>query len=93
MLRPAGQGGTLKLYGLWGSDPNPPLLPTRFLDTSVLEREFKSESVTLDAGDLVVFNSGKYVHRVTPVEGTLARVTMGGFATVDRQRTHLVYWS
>ena len=26
---------------------------------SVLEREFKSESVTLDAGDLVVFNCGK----------------------------------
>ncbi|MGB0646720.1 MAG: 2OG-Fe(II) oxygenase [Bradymonadia bacterium] len=93
VLQPASTGGDLKLYGLWGSDPNPPLLPTRFLDTEVLENEFKSESVSLDAGDLVVFNSGKYVHRVTPVEGTVPRVTMGGFATVDRERTHLVYWS
>ena len=93
VLRPSLLGGALKLYGLWGSDPNPPVLPTRFLDAQVLDGEYVCETVDLSAGDMVVFNSGKHVHRVTQVQSETSRVTMGGFATVDTARSHLVFWS
>jgi hypothetical protein len=47
----------------------------------------------LRSGDLIVFNAGKHVHRVTPVEGSRPRLTLGGFLTVDRERTRLAFWS
>jgi hypothetical protein len=93
VLRPSTAGGALKLYGLWGSDPNPPVLPTRFLDAQVLDEAYICETVDLSAGDMVVFNSGKHVHRVSQVQSDESRVTMGGFATVDTGRSHLVFWS
>jgi hypothetical protein len=92
-LQPAEQNGNLILYGLWGSDPNPPMLPTRFLDTEALERDFQREVLDLRAGDLVIFDSGRHVHRVSPVEGALPRLTVGGFLTADVERTRLAFWS
>ena len=86
-------GGQLVVYGLWGSDPNPPVLPTRFLDTAAIEQRFGREVCDLRSGDLVVFNAGKHVHRVTPVEGSHPRLTLGGFLTIDRERTRLAFWS
>ena len=86
-------GGVLTLYGLWGSDPNPPMLPTRFLDAEVLEREYLKAPLELNAGDLVIFDSGRHVHRVTPVVGPTPRLTLGGFMTPTRQRTRLGFWS
>jgi hypothetical protein len=86
-------GGQLVIYGLWGSDPNPPVLPSRFLDTAAIEQRFNRHRCDLRSGDLIVFNAGKHVHRVTPVEGTRPRLTMGGFLTVDRARTRLAFWS
>ena len=92
-LQPAERNGDLIIYGLWGSDPNPPMLPTRFLDTAALERDFERRVVHLQAGDMVIFDSGRHVHRVSPVEGARPRLTLGGFLTVDVDRTRLAYWS
>ena len=92
-LQPAESGGQLIVYGLWGSDPNPPMLPTRFLDTEVLERDYVRYTFDLHAGDMIIFNSGRHVHRVSPVEGDDSRMTLGGFITVDCERTHLIHWS
>jgi hapalindole-type alkaloid chlorinase len=86
-------GGELVVYGLWGSDPNPPLLPTRFLDTQALEEGFLKHTCALGEGDLVVFDAGRFVHRVRPVEGDRPRLTLGGFLTVDPARTRLAFWS
>ena len=86
-------GGELVVYGLRGSDPNPPMLPTRFLDTAALEREYLRDVVPLQAGDLVVFDSGRHVHRVTPVGGDSARLTLGGFLTPAQDRSRLAFWS
>ena len=91
-LQPAELAGQLVIYGLWGSDPNPPMLPTRFLDTEILERDFKRSILDLRAGDLVIFDSGRHVHRVTPVEGARPRLTLGGFLTADVDRTQLAFW-
>lgn len=93
VLQSPARGGVLTLYGLWGSDPNPPMLPTRFMDTEALEREYYRAPISLKAGDLVIFNSGRYVHRVTPVEGLRGRVTLGGFMTLSTQRDRVGFWS
>lgn len=87
------QGGRLAIYGLRSDDPNPPMLPTRFMDANALDREYYVERLTLDVGDLVIFNSGVHVHRVEPVVGEQSRVTLGGFLTVDQARTHAIFWS
>ena len=92
-LQPAERDGDLVIYGLWGSDPNPPMLPTRFLDTDALERDFERHVTDLGAGDLIIFDSGRHVHRVSPVEGTRPRMTLGGFMTADVDRTQLAFWS
>ena len=89
----AEQGGELIVYGLTSDDPNPPLLPTRFVDTGALEKDYYKAKINLDAGDLILFNSGRYVHRVNQVGGSKARMTIGGFLTRDKADTHLVYWS
>lgn len=86
-------GGELAVYGLWGSDPNPPMLPTRFLDTQALEDRFGKHVFNLRAGDLLVFDSGRHVHRVTPVEGGRPRLTLGGFMTLAKDRGRAAYWS
>jgi len=93
LLQPATSGGCLIVYGLLGSDPNPPMLPTRFLDTDVLENEYIRCTVPMKAGDVVVFNSGAHVHRVSEVTSAQSRLTMGGFATVDQARRTLIFWS
>ena len=92
-LQPAQYDGELIIYGLWGSDPDPPMLPTRFVDTAALERDYHRCAVPLQAGDLVIFDSGRHVHRVTPVGGQQPRLTFGGFLTVDSDRTQLAFWS
>ncbi len=86
-------GGQLVLYSLWGSDPNPPMLPTRFLDTEAIERRFDRQVLNLRGGDLLVFDAGRHVHRVTPVEGSRPRMTFGGFITLDSGRTRLAFWA
>ena len=86
-------GGVLTLYGLWGSDPNPPMLPTRFMDTEALERDYHRVPLELSAGDLLIINSGRNVHRVTPVEGSRPRFTLGGFMTLTTQRDRVAFWS
>lgn len=86
-------GGELIVYSLWGSDPNPPVLPTRFLDTAALERDWKKATLDLRAGDLIVFDAGRHVHRVSPVQGPHPRLTLGGFLTLDVDRTRLAFWS
>ncbi len=86
-------GGELVVYGIWGSDPNVPMLPTRFVDTAALERDFEKVHVPLAAGDLVVFDAGRHIHRVTPVEGARPRLTVGGFLTVAEDRSRLAFWA
>jgi len=91
-LQAADDDGKLIVYGLWGSDPNPPMLPTRFLDTAALERDFEKHVFDLRAGDLVIFDAGHHVHRVSTVLGGRPRLTFGGFMTADVQRTRLAFW-
>ena len=46
-----------------------------------------------DVGDLLVFDSGRHFHRVTPVAGPRLRWTMGGFLARSLDETTVYYWS
>lgn len=85
-------GGELVVYGVRGDDPAVPRLPTRFLDTAAIEATYPAERLKLGAGDLLVFDAGRQVHRVTPVEGARSRLTFGGFMTLSRTRDRLAFW-
>jgi hypothetical protein len=45
------------------------------------------------AGDLLLFDAGRHFHRVTRVEGSRARWTMGCFVGRDAQSGEYVVWS
>lgn len=85
-------GGELVVYGVRGDDPAVPRLPSRFLDTATIEARYPAARLTLGAGDLLVFDAGRMVHRVAPVEGARARLTFGGFMTLSTDRSHLAFW-
>lgn len=44
-------------------------------------------------GDMIIFDAGRYYHRVTPVVGPCARWTMGGFVAPAVDRSALYYWA
>jgi hypothetical protein len=69
------------------------MLPSRFIDTEALEEGYLKEVIPLKAGDLVIFDSGRHVHRVTPVEGEVSRLTLGGFMTLSEGRDALAFWA
>ena len=39
------------------------------------------------------FPSARLLHRVAPVAGPRARITLGGFLALDRDRERVLYWS
>jgi hypothetical protein len=45
------------------------------------------------AGDLLVFDGGRYFHRVAKVKGSRIRYTIGGFMMFDQPGETLLYWS
>lgn len=85
-------GGELLVYGVRGDDPEVPVLPSRFLDTAAIEARYPVERLRLAPGDLVVFDAGRHVHRVAPVEGTRPRLTFGGFLTLSTDRRRVAFW-
>jgi hapalindole-type alkaloid chlorinase len=87
-------GGELVIYTLeWspevrGSDRG----DMYHLNESLLEQH-KSVTVAPGPGDMLVFDGGRYYHRVSPVLGERPRRTIGGFTGFSKQRDALYYWS
>lgn len=87
-------GGELVVYDVSPDTPNPPKMPNGFSwDLSAVEARFGSTKVATRAGDLFLFASARCLHRVAPVAGARARVTMGGFLALSKSRDHVAYWS
>jgi hypothetical protein len=55
--------------------------------------ERPSLTIPLRVGDLVFFESGRYVHRVTRVEGQRSRWTVGGFLCLGADGVSVHYWA
>lgn len=102
VLSAAESGGELILYDLPWSD-------TEWPDTdnsgryhtgtvggkpiSEVMEDYDKMSFRPGPGDLVLFDDGRILHRVSTVEGSRRRITIGGFAALSKDRQKVYYWS
>jgi hypothetical protein len=54
--------------------------------------QLSSVRFSLNAGDLIVVDSGRYLHRVTPVVGPTTRWTACSFMAHARERNAVYCW-
>jgi hypothetical protein len=94
VLRSPEAGGELCVYAVTPTTPDPPKMANGFSwDLDAVEQRFDGAKFTLDIGDFFLLASGRCLHRVAPIRGSRARVTMGGFLALDRDRRRVLYWS
>ncbi len=87
-------GGELCVYDCPPDTPNPPKMPNGFMwDLAGVEARYGSVKIDTGAGDLFFFPSARLLHRVAPVAGARARITLGGFLALDTNRERVLYWS
>ncbi|MEA5622680.1 hypothetical protein [Nostoc sp. UHCC 0251] len=102
VLSAANAGGELILYDLEWSETEWPDkehggtrkngLVNGQLIASVME-DYDQMFLSPEAGSLVVFDAGRILHRVSAVEGSRRRITVGGFLAFSKEREKLFYWS
>lgn len=54
--------------------------------------QLSSVKFSLNAGDMIIVDSGRYLHRVTPVEGSRTRWTACSFMAHARERNAVYCW-
>ncbi len=90
-------GGELSVYGLLGTDPRAEklILQDRKSDAiyAAIEEMVPRQPFPLRTGDAVLFDAGRYFHRVTPVEGPRSRWTVGSFLALSRDRNAFYYYA
>jgi hypothetical protein len=88
------QGGELFVYGVTPDTPGAPKMPNGFQwDLEAIERRFDRARFVPAAGDLFMLASGRCLHRVGRIAGPRARVTMGGFLALAKDRARVLFWS
>lgn len=100
-LRPAQSGGNLTVFSLQWSHVEEirkqrgGLLPEDECKALIADLVARSESVSLEAGagDLILFDGGRYYHKVTRVQGPHSRITIGGFLVFSTDHDTIFYWS
>lgn len=55
--------------------------------------QYPSISVLPSSGDMVIFDGGRYFHRISKVVGQRLRRTIGGFLGLSKERDTVYYWS
>ena len=94
ILRRPAAGGELCVYAVTPDTPNPPKMPNGFMwDLDAVERGYDSKQFTLDVGDFFLLASGRCLHRIAPIQGDRARVSMGGFLALSKDRDRVYFWS
>jgi hypothetical protein len=90
-LQTASAGGELLVYDLQWTDPDVPKTGQLYDPTAIESRP--AVAVNPPAGSLLLFDGGRWFHKVSPVEGTQDRWTLGGFLGFKRDMLQIVYWS
>ena len=96
MLGPAESGGELVVHNARHAEgPGALLARMERSGPAVLQALSAYGQVVphTDVGDLLVFDSGRYFHRVTAVTGEKVRWTMGGFLARSLDERVVYYWS
>jgi len=92
ILRRPAAGGELCVYAVTPDTPNPPKMPNGFMwDLDAVERGYDSKQFTLDVGDFFLLASGRCLHRIAPIQGDRARVSMGGFLALSKDRDRVYF--
>jgi hypothetical protein len=93
-LRKPESGGDLFVYGVTATTPDAPKMPNGFqYDLAAIEQRYHFAKFTPEVGDLFLLASGRCLHRIDKIIGSRARVTMGGFLALDKDRRRVLFWS
>jgi len=86
-------GGELLVYDLtWGDPATPKMAGLDMFDPAAIEA-WDHQAFAPEVGELLLFDGGRYFHKVSHVEGSRARWTIGGFVGFSRDHDRVVYWS
>ena len=92
LLQEPEAGGEVVIHGLTDADQVPRL--ASFLpDGETIKARYRSHTVRMNAGDVLLFSAGRLYHHVAPVVGRTPRITLGGFLTLDQAHERVVYWN
>lgn len=84
-------GGELMVYNLQWKDSDVPRLGEMYNPSAIEARP--SVRVRPPVGSLLLFDGGRWFHKVSPVRGDRDRWTVGGFLGFTSDMEHIVYWS
>ncbi|MEZ4227490.1 MAG: 2OG-Fe(II) oxygenase [Polyangiaceae bacterium] len=86
MLSAPERGGQLALFPVVHGDP-------AARDAEAAAQLHAPTLYDVRPGDMIVFDGGRYLHRVERCEGPTPRRTLGGFASLTRDGSALLVWS
>jgi len=93
-LRTPRAGGELFVYGATSETPDVPKLPNGFsYNLAAIEERYDCARFVMSVGDLFLLASGRCLHRVGPIAGPQARITMGGFLALAKEHDRVLFWS
>ncbi|MEL6342694.1 MAG: hypothetical protein AAFV53_06150 [Myxococcota bacterium] len=85
------EGGELVIYDLAWGDADVPRIGSMY-NPMEIER-WPSVRIRPPVGSLLLFDGGRWFHKVSPIGGGRDRWTVGGFLGFTRAMDRLVYWS
>ena len=62
-------------------------------DKPIYVKDVRSFAVKPQSGDILVFSGGPIWHRVEDIEGSVPRITFGGFLNFSNDNEEVYYWS
>jgi len=96
-------GGELVVYGLEWADVAPFMPKSDDPDANNVWLEGSDVAMAFDnmdstpfapgAGDMLIFDGGRYFHRVSKIVGARPRRTIGGFLGFSKDHDRVLYWS
>ncbi|UJR84374.1 2OG-Fe(II) oxygenase [Sandaracinus amylolyticus] len=87
-------GGGLIIYSLkWANVGSEHILSDERSNVGAILHESQWQEVRPGAGDVLIFDGGRYLHRVDWVRGPRTRWTMGGFLMFDRPGDTVLYFA
>ncbi len=92
LLQKPASGGVLYLHDVRANELDPEGRE-RGAPVGLIAALRPSEAVTLEPGDLIVFDAGRVYHRVSKVGAGPRRVTIGGFLAMSQDHEQILYWS
>jgi hypothetical protein len=85
-------GGALEVFDYRVEPENARLLNDDSVTNKPILNQLSSVAFSLNAGDLIIVDSGRYLHRVTPVVGQKTRWTACSFMAHAKDRNAVYCW-